>query len=84
MEVSQFYLSTSIIVLIVIMIALVSRRKKMREPLSKLASFAFCLIVVGIVFGKEKVTGYSLIGVGIIFAIIDIVRKLEKSSPKGD
>ena len=81
---SQSYILVSIIVLAVIMVILTVTRKKMGKPLSKLAAFAFIFVMAGIIFGENRMIGYSLMGIGIAFAVIDITRKIKKSKAKSD
>jgi len=79
---SQIYILISIVVLAIIMIVLVLTKKKTKKSLSKLAAIAFSFVIAGIVFGNDRLIGYSLMGVGIVLAIIDIVRNLKKTSIK--
>lgn len=72
---SQIYILISIIVLAIIAIVVILRRKKEQKPLSKLASVAFAFVIAGVIFGDNRSIGYSLMGIGIILAIIDIVKK---------
>lgn len=76
MNTSQIYVLISVIVLAIVMAVLVLTRKKMQKPLSKLATLAFLFVIVGIAFGGGRSIGYSLMGVGVILAIFDIVKKL--------
>jgi len=82
MDASQIYILFSIIVLLIIAILMVFMRKnsknKKKKTFTPLAGLAFGFILVGIIFGDSKIIGYSLIGIGVILAIIDIVRKLKK------
>ena len=39
--------------------------------------FGTVLIVLGIVFGSERVVGYTFIGGGVLFAVIDLIRGYE-------
>ena len=48
------------------------------KRLSALAGLAFAFVIVGMVFGDDRSIGYSLIGIGIIIAIIDMVLKPKK------
>ncbi|MFA6252650.1 MAG: hypothetical protein WCV69_00050 [Patescibacteria group bacterium] len=75
MNTPQIYILVSIIALAVIMLVLIFTRKKMQKPLSKLASFAFVFVIAGIVFGNGDWLGYSLMGIGIVLAIIDSIKK---------
>jgi len=77
---SQIYILISIVVLAVIMIVLALTRKKMQKPLSKLAAFAFSFVIAGIVFGDDRLISYSLMGIGVVLAVIDIVKKLKKEA----
>jgi hypothetical protein len=52
------------------------RRGDGRARLSPLAGLSMAFVVAGIVFGgDERLLGYSLMGVGITLAVIDIVRR---------
>jgi DMSO/TMAO reductase YedYZ heme-binding membrane subunit len=78
MDTSKIYILIGIIALAVIMAVLILTRKKMGKPLSRLAAFAFVFIMAGLIFGENRLVGYSLIGVGIVFAIVDIIKRLKK------
>ncbi|PIS43003.1 MAG: hypothetical protein COT24_00490 [Candidatus Kerfeldbacteria bacterium CG08_land_8_20_14_0_20_40_16] len=79
MDASQIYIAISAIVLIVIAVLFVLKRKdRNQKKLSPLAAFAFILVITGIVFGDDRIIGYSLIGIGLVLAIIDIVRIRKK------
>lgn len=82
MNTSQIYILISIIVLAIIMVVLILTRKKMEKPLSKLATFAFMFIIAGIVFEDNRFISYSLMGFGVVLAIIDIIKKIKKPSVK--
>ncbi len=76
MNASQIYIAISIVVLalIVILVFIVNRKRK-EKRLSKLAGLSFAFIIAGIVFGDDRLVGYSLMGFGVILAIIDIIEK---------
>lgn len=78
MAAAQIYLAISIIVLaiIAILVIIVGRKKQQKRP-SKLALFAFFLVIVGIFFGDTRLIGYGFIGAGVLVAIIDIIRNLK-------
>jgi len=52
----------------------VNKNKKQKQ-LSKLTAIAFAFVIAGIVFGENRLIGYSLIGIGIALAVIDIVKQ---------
>ncbi len=78
MEASQIYILISIVVLLVIAFLVIFVKKKRQERLTPLASLAFVFVLAGIVFGDNRAVGYSLIGIGVLLAIIDIVKKSKK------
>ncbi len=74
---SGTYIIISIIVLVIIAIlAIYTGRSKRPKQLSKLAMFAMVLVVLGIVFGEDRLVGYSFMGAGVILAIVDIIKNL--------
>jgi len=75
---SQTYILISIIVLAIIAIVVFLTRKKEQKPLSKLAALSFGFVIAGVVFGDDRLIGYSLMGIGVILAIIDIIKKSKK------
>ncbi len=77
MNASQIYIAISIVVLalIAILVFFVGKNKKIKK-LSKLAGLSFAFIIAGIVFGEDRLLGYSLMGFGVILAIIDIIKKM--------
>ena len=79
MDASQIYILISIILLLIIAIVIFFAKKdKKQKPLTPLAGLAFAFIIAGIVFGKSRAAGYSLIGAGVLLALIDIVIKFKK------
>lgn len=46
--------------------------KKQLNRLTPLAGLAFSFVIAGIIFGENRLIGYSLMGLGIILAVIDI------------
>ncbi|HQM56352.1 MAG TPA: hypothetical protein PKZ57_02480 [Methanoregulaceae archaeon] len=73
MDASQGYLAISITILaIVALLLFIAGRKKPREDLSGLVAISLALITAGIVFGENLLVGYSLIGAGVLLAVIDI------------
>lgn len=75
MDASQIYILIAVVVLLIIAILVVFVKKKGVKPFTPLAGLAFAFILAGIIFGDSRAVGYSLMGIGVILAIIDIVRK---------
>lgn len=76
MESSQIYILISIIILLIIAVLVIFIKKnKKQKPLTPLAGLAFGFVLAGIIFGDNRLVGYSLMGIGVILAIIDAIRK---------
>jgi hypothetical protein len=76
MTIANVYIIFSLLVLFAIagMFVLGNRYKKVKT-LSPLTGFSTAFIVAGIFFGNRGILGYSLLGVGALLALCDIVAK---------
>ncbi len=77
MNAAQVYIAISIIVLAVIAL-LMFVFKKRRAKLTPLTGLAFGFILAGMIFGDERIVGYSLMGIGVILAFVDMIMRLKK------
>lgn len=76
MNSSHIYVAISISVLAVIaLLVIVSGKSKKQNRLTPLAGIAFGFILAGILFADDRLVGYSLLGIGMILAIIDIIKR---------
>jgi hypothetical protein len=75
MENTTLYLILSVIILIAVVVIFFVNRKQMKR-LTPMAGLAFAFITAGIIFGEERWLGYSLLGIGVVLAIIDAVNKV--------
>jgi hypothetical protein len=68
------YLLIAIFVLATLAIFFIIVRKKtgQKQP-SGIVFIGFLLIVAGIVFGEDRLIGYSLIGCGILLSVLDSI-----------
>ena len=64
------YIGISITAFIAILVFLILNRRKINR-ISTLTMLGMTMIVLGIIFGDSRWTSYSLIGVGVLLAIID-------------
>lgn len=82
MGTSQIYILISIVVLLIIFILLFfttkNNKNKKQKILTPLASIAFAFVLGGTLFGDNKWLTYSLIGIGVLLAVIDMFIKLNK------
>jgi hypothetical protein len=77
---SQIYIAVTIIVLAFIFVLLFFVKGRVKDKsLSPMASLAFGCIIAAIVFGENRLLGYSLIGAGVLLSVIDIfIRKTKR------
>jgi len=80
MDISGLYIVLSVFVLLVIVL-LVFFTGNEKNRLTTLASLAFVFVLAGIFFGENRAIGYSLMGIGMVFALIDIFRRSGKGNP---
>ena len=79
MDVSQIYgILTLIILIIIIRYLFFLNKVKKKEKLTPLAGLSFAFILAGIIFSRNRLSGYGLLVVGVILAIIDMMRKSKK------
>jgi hypothetical protein len=72
MEPVWIAIAISALVVIVVLL-LIARGKQYHKP-SNLAILGMSLVVLGIIFGDDRLIGYSFIGVGVLISVIDIIR----------
>jgi uncharacterized membrane protein len=73
---SQIFIAVSIAVLAAIAVLVFFVGKGRRENrLTPLASLAFAFVLAGILFGDDRLIGYSLLGIGVILAVVDMFRR---------
>ena len=70
------WIAISIIALVVIVVLLLIARRKGKQLLkpSNLLILGMSLVVLGIIFGDDRLIGYSFIGVGVLLSVIDAIR----------
>jgi len=83
MDALQIYVAIAIIILAIMAFFIIFRaRKKKKEKLTPLAALAFVFVFAGIVFGETRAVGYSLMGIGVVLAVIDIIIKSKKNKKR--
>jgi hypothetical protein len=79
MDASQFFILLSIAALAVIAVLFVvlARNKggSKGSRLSPLAGLAFGFILAGLFFNENRLLGYSLLGIGVVLAVGDMIRQ---------
>ena len=80
MNVSQIYIVVSIVVLVAVaLLVIVAGKNRKGSRLTPLAGLAFGFILAGLFFGENRVLGYSLLGIGVVLAVVDIIRQLRRA-----
>ncbi len=79
MNASQIYIAFAIVVLAVIAALVFFASKRKEKRLTPLAGLAFAFVLAGLMFGQERWLGYGLLGIGVILAVVDMVRKGKSS-----
>ena len=76
MNTSQVFIALSIAVLAIValLVFFIGKRRK-ENRLTPLAGLAFGFVLAGILFGNDRLIGYSLLGIGVILAVIDIFNR---------
>jgi len=68
------WIAISIVALVVIVVLLLIARGRQYQQPSNLAILGMSLVVLGIIFGDNRLIGYPLIGVGIFLSVIEAIR----------
>ena len=81
MNTSVAYVAVSVaaLAIIAILVFLVSKGKR-ENTLTPRAGLAFGFVLAGIVFGDDRLIGYSLMGVGVVLAFADIINRSRKAT----
>jgi asparagine N-glycosylation enzyme membrane subunit Stt3 len=75
MDASQIYILISIIILLVIAVVLfLVKKNKKPKKFTPLAGLSFAFLLLGILSTDSKIISYIFMGIGIILAVIDIIK----------
>ncbi len=72
------WIAISVVALIVIIVLLLVGRGTQYKKPSNLAVLGMSLVVLGIIFGDDRLIGYSFIGVGVLIAVVDAIRNKKR------
>ena len=79
MGMSQVDILIALVVLAVVAaLVFLVRKDRAENRLSTLAGLAFGFILAGILFGQQRLLGYALMGIGVIFAVVDMLRRARR------
>lgn len=71
-------ISIAVLVVAVIIVFFLGKNRQ-KNRLTPLAGIAFAFVVAGIVFGENRWISYSLMGVGVAMAIVDIITRSRRA-----
>jgi cytochrome c biogenesis factor len=73
------FIALSVIILMSIGILLIiARKKNKKQQFSQITLLGMAFIILGIVFGSDRLIGYSFLGAGVIVAVFDAVKNRKK------
>jgi len=77
MNASQIYivLSVSVFVIVALLVFFIARSKK-EKAFTPMTILAFGFILTGMLFGSNRIFNYSLMGIGVSLAVVDMFIKL--------
>jgi ribose/xylose/arabinose/galactoside ABC-type transport system permease subunit len=74
------YILFAIVVLYIIAVVILRFSKvKNVQKISPIGGLAFAFVLAGLVLGQNRVVAYSLLGIGVALAIVDIVLRARKA-----
>jgi hypothetical protein len=73
MDTSQIFIAVSIVVMasIALLVFFVAKRR-VENRFTPLGGLAIGFVLAGVIFWENRLIGYSLLGIGVILAVIDI------------
>ena len=75
MDTSKGYIIISMAALVLIGLFLFIKQKRKNEKvITSLTGLAYSFVLAGIIFGDERFIGYSLLGIGVVLSITDMIR----------
>ncbi|MHB0856264.1 MAG: hypothetical protein ACYC5M_01675 [Anaerolineae bacterium] len=76
---AQVYVAVSLIALAAIFLILFLHRKAGgRRTFTPLVGIAMAFVIASILFGADRLVGYSLLGIGVALAVIDLIARSRK------
>lgn len=79
MNASQLYIALSIVMLAITAVLLYRQGwRKKDKGLTPLAGLAFAFVLAGIIFHDGKLLPYSLLGIGVALAVVDMIKQTRR------
>ena len=78
MNASQIHIVLSVAILVVVaLLVFFVARSKQEKMLTPITVLAFGFVLTGMLFGNNRLFNYSMMGIGVILAVVDMIRKLQ-------
>ena len=61
--------------IVLLAVVFLTRKKKRTNKDNTLVTLGMVFVVLGIIFGDDRLLGYSFIGVGVLLSIISAIRR---------
>jgi hypothetical protein len=78
MDMNAYILISIVVLAVIVLLLFVAWRARSTARLTPLAGIAFAFVLAGMMFGENRLLGYSLLGVGVVLAVVDIVLGLRR------
>jgi hypothetical protein len=76
MNASKIYLVvTGVCLVIGVIVLYVVRSRRKLNIMTPLTGLGLGFFLVGVLFGQNQVSGYTFISLGVILAVVDLIRK---------
>ena len=73
---NHIVLSVAILVVVALLVFFVARSKQ-EKMLTPVTALAFGFVLTGMLFGNNRLFNYIMMGIGVILAVVDMIRKLQ-------
>lgn len=72
----QLWLIIAIAIAIILLdVVFLTRKKKRTNEDNALLTLGMVFVALGIIFGEDRLSGYSFIGVGVLLSIIYVIKR---------
>jgi EamA domain-containing membrane protein RarD len=76
MGASLGYILFAIVVLYIVAVVILRFSKvKNVQKISPIGGLAFAFVLAGLLLGQNRLVAYTLIGMGVVLAVVDIIRR---------
>ena len=65
---------------VLVSIAVLASRRRLASRNSTLLAFGSSLVALGVVFGEDRLVGYSFIGAGVVLSLVSALRDRKGSN----